>query len=78
MTAIPVEINDTYQITLPEEIRSLLRIRPQDTLLFLIDGDAVFIRPKPKRFTEKLRGLHHHVWSSDPDEWLAEERDSWG
>lgn len=79
MTTISSQVSDKYQVVIPKEVRQLLDIQPRDTLLFLIDGDTVLIRPKPKSFTKTLRGLHSHIWSSleqSNEEWLEQERSS--
>lgn len=57
-------------------MREILRLQPRDTLLFLVDGDTVILRPQPASFTQALRGLHQELWP-DPDEWLEQERSSW-
>lgn len=76
MTSIPAQVSTKYQVVIPKEVRELMNIQPRDTVLFLIDGDTVLMRPKPKSFTQTLRGLHRHVWS-DSEKWLEEERSSW-
>jgi AbrB family looped-hinge helix DNA binding protein len=77
MTAISAQISDKYQVVIPKEVRQKLNLQPRDVLLFLIDGDSVFIRPKPASFTKKLRGLHKEIWPADTEQWLAGERASW-
>lgn len=80
MATISSQVSEKYQVVIPKEVRQTLNIQPRDTLLFLIDGETVFIRPKPKNFTEKLSGLHSHVWSSrkmSSEEWLEQERSAW-
>ena len=76
MEAFSARISAKYQVVIPKAVREALRIRPQDNLLFLVDGDTVIIRPQPASFTEVLEGLHQHLWP-DPDTWLEEERSSW-
>lgn len=76
MTTIPAQISTKYQVVIPKEIRELMNLQPRDTLLFLIDGDTVILRPKPKSFTKTLRGLHRHIWA-DSEKWLEDERSSW-
>ncbi len=76
MTTIPAQISTKYQVVIPKEIRELMNLQPKDTLLFLIDGDTVILRSKPKSFTKTLRGLHRQIWS-DSEQWLEEERSSW-
>ena len=65
-----------YQVVIPKAIREALRIRPQDSLLFLVDEDTVILRPQPSSFAEAHHGLHRHLWP-DPDAWLEKERGSW-
>lgn len=77
MTTITAQISEKYQVVIPKEVRQILHLRPRDTLLFLIDGDTVIIRPKPLNFTDTLRGLHKDVWPANSEQWLAEERATW-
>jgi AbrB family looped-hinge helix DNA binding protein len=77
MTTITAQISEKYQVVIPKEVRQILHLRPRDTLLFLINGDTVIIRPKPLNFTDSLRGLHKEVWPANSEQWLAEERATW-
>jgi AbrB family looped-hinge helix DNA binding protein len=76
MQAIAVRMSTKYQVVIPKLVRDTLHLRPQDSLLFLVDGDTVLLCPQPASFTQVLRGLHQELWP-DPDEWLEEERSSW-
>lgn len=76
MQAIATQISTKYQIVIPKPVREALSIRPQDALLFIIDGDTVSVRPRPASLTTALRGLHAELWP-DPDGWLEGERSSW-
>jgi AbrB family looped-hinge helix DNA binding protein len=76
MKAITARVSAKYQVVIPKAVREALHIRPQDDLLFLLDGDMAVIRPQPASFTEALRGLHQDIWP-EPDAWLEEERSSW-
>lgn len=73
METISARISSKYEVVLPKAVRAALRLRPQDRLMFLIDGDTVIIRPQPERFTEAMKGLHRDIWP-DPDTWLEELR----
>jgi AbrB family looped-hinge helix DNA binding protein len=78
MIAVSAQVSDKYQVVIPREVRQKLNLHPRDTLLFLIDGDTVIIRPRPVSFTATLRGLHQEVWADvDVDEWLTQERSAW-
>lgn len=76
MQTVTTPISSKYQIVIPKPVREALRIRPRDSLLFIIDGDTVIVRPRPASLTTALRGLHADLWP-DPDRWLEEERSSW-
>ena len=76
MEAFTARISAKYQVVIPKAVREALRIRPQDNLIFLVDGDSVIIRPQPTSFTDMLEGLHSHLWA-DPETWLEKERASW-
>ena len=78
MTTVAAEISEEYQLVIPQEVRQVLNLQPRATLLFLIEGDCVIIRPKPVSFTQTLRGLHQTVWADvDVDAWVAAERAAW-
>ena len=76
MHAVAARLNSKYQVVIPKQIREILRLGPQDSVLFLVDGDTVVLRRQPANLTAALRGLHQDLWS-EPDDWLEEERASW-
>lgn len=77
MSAITAKVSARYRVVIPKEVRELLHIQPEDTILFLIEGERAYLRPRPQSFTETLRGLHRHVWADDPEAWLEGERAAW-
>jgi AbrB family looped-hinge helix DNA binding protein len=78
MIAIAAQVSEKYQVVIPREVRQHLKLQPRDTLLFLIDGATVIVRPRPASFTTTLRGLHQELWADlDVDEWLQQERSAW-
>jgi len=76
MQVIVARMSTKYQVVIPKPVREALHLRPQETLLFLVDGGTVILRPRPERFTEALQGLHQEIWP-DADTWLEEERATW-
>lgn len=76
MQAVATQISTKYQVVIPKSVREALGVRPQDSLLFVIDGDTIIVRPRPASLTAALRGLHAGLWS-DPETWLEGERASW-
>ena len=77
MDAISAKVSAKYQIVIPKQVRETLNLHPSDTLLFLIDGGEVYMRPQPESFAATLRGLHRHVWQEESREWLEAERSAW-
>ena len=76
MQTIVARVSAKYQVVIPKAVREALGLRPRDSVLFLLDGDTVILRPWPDSFTEALQGLHSEIWP-DPDVWLEEERSTW-
>ena len=77
MKTATARVSTKYQMVIPKEVRKALEIKPHDQVIFLIDGNRVYLRPRPKSFTEKLSGLHAHVWQQPVEQWLQKERESW-
>lgn len=85
MITATAQVSTKYQVVIPKEVRDVLAVRPGGRLLFLVDGDVVFVRPEPANYTEVLRGLHRDVWAAvaaaagadDPAAWLEVERAAW-
>ena len=75
-TYVSARLSTKYQLVIPKEVREALNLQPNDSVLFLIEGDSVYIRPRPQSFTRTLSGLHRHVWANS-DQWLDEERSTW-
>ncbi len=76
MQAVATQISTKYQVVIPKLVREALGVRPQDSLLFVMDGDTIIVRPRPASLTTALRGLHADLWP-DPEVWLEGERASW-
>jgi AbrB family looped-hinge helix DNA binding protein len=75
-TYVSARLSTKYQLVLPKEVREALDLQPNDSVLFLIEGNSVYMRPRPQSFTHKLTGLHSHVWNNS-DDWLEKERSTW-
>ena len=76
MQAVATQVSTKYQVVIPKLVREALGIHPHDSLLFVISGDTVIVRPQPASLTTALRGLHAELWP-DPAAWLEEERSAW-
>lgn len=76
MKTIAARVSSKYQVVIPKEIRESMGLKPRATVLFLLDGDTVILRPRPESYADALRGLHAELWE-DAEGWLEEERSSW-
>lgn len=81
MITATAQVSTKYQVVIPKEVREVLDVHPGERLLFLVDGDVVYMRPEPADYTAALRGLHRDVWSGldagGMASWLEAERDAW-
>ena len=71
---IEVTLSTTNKITIPEEVRKSLGLRPGDKLLMTVRGRSLILVRKPKSFHESIRGLARNVY---PHGYLRKERQSW-
>lgn len=69
-------VNAKGQVIIPKSVRDALGIHPHDEVIFYLRGDTLILRPRPKSYTETLRGLYADIWHQS-DAWLEEERNSW-
>jgi len=76
MHAVTTLVSTKYQVVIPKMVREALGIHPHDSILFVVSGDTVIVRPQPASLTTALRGLHAELWP-EPDAWLEEERSTW-
>ncbi|MBL8227513.1 MAG: AbrB/MazE/SpoVT family DNA-binding domain-containing protein [Bryobacterales bacterium] len=67
-------LSSKNQIVVPREAREALGVRPGDKLLIVVRGNSVVILPRPKSWSQALRGL---AGQSYPENYLQKERDSW-
>jgi len=67
-------LSSRNRIVVPRDAREALGVHPGDKLLIVVRGNTVTILPKPRSWTEALRGLANQPY---PEGYLDEERDSW-
>ena len=79
-TMLSAKVSTKHQITLPSEARRKVGIEPGDRLSVEVTDDALILRRRPARPSERLRGLGREVWKGvDPVEHvrrLRQESDS--
>lgn len=46
---VTAQVGAKYQVVIPKEVRNVLAIQPGGRLIFLVDGDVVFVRPRTSK-----------------------------
>lgn len=57
-----VRLNSKYQVVIPKAACQAMGVKAGDQLLVLCKADRVVLMPKPKRFGQKMAGLHREIW----------------
>lgn len=77
-TVETIRLGSKCQMVLPLRVRRILGVSEGSELLALPLGNAVILVPKPKSYSERLLGLYREIWAStNPKDYLEEERSSW-
>jgi AbrB family looped-hinge helix DNA binding protein len=75
---LSVKVSTKHQIAVPSEARQRLGIQAGDRLEVEIGDDAIVLRKRPARASERLRGLGAEIWQGiDPVEYVRELRREW-
>jgi AbrB family looped-hinge helix DNA binding protein len=79
MRALAAKVSSRGQVVLPREIRHRFDIKQGDVILFVLEGDAVRLFPKPESYADYTRGLGKEMWAKlgGGERFLHEERASW-
>lgn len=73
-----IKISGKNQIVIPKSVRKSLGVGPGDELIIEAKNKSALIVPRPKNYTEYMRGLGAEVWSKqDATEYVKKERESW-
>ena len=68
------KLSSKNQIVIPREARKALGLKAGDRLLVVVRGDQVILLPKPKKYSEAVRGIAKELY---PPAYLRKERESW-
>lgn len=64
-----VKVSSKHQVSLPSDARRRLGIQPGDRLSVEVTEDALVLRVRPARPSDRLRGLGRGAWAGvDPVE----------
>jgi AbrB family looped-hinge helix DNA binding protein len=70
-----IRVSSKHQVSLPSEARRRLGIKAGDRLSVEVRDDALVLRRRPARPSERLRQLGREVWRQvDPVEYIRELR----
>ena len=69
-----VKLSSKNQIVFPKEARQALRLKSGDQLLVTVIGNVAIVTPKPKKFSQALKGRGKDLY---PPDYLEKERASW-
>ena len=73
-----VRVGRKYRVVIPKKAREALNINCGDELIVSVKDGQILMRPKPKSYTDYMRGLHKEVWTDvEAVEYIKEERKAW-
>jgi AbrB family looped-hinge helix DNA binding protein len=73
---LSVKVSSKYQVSVPSEARRRLGIEAGDRLAVEIVGDALVLRVRSAKPSERLRGLGRESWQGvDPVAYVRELRE---
>ena len=72
---LSVKVSTKHQIVVPSEARSRLGIEPGDRLSVEIIDEAIVLRRRPQRASERLWGIGRGLYGPDPVTFVREIRD---
>ena len=73
-----VRVSKKYQVVIPKKARDNLKIERGDELIVTVREGQVIMKPKPKSYTEHMRGLHKNLWKDvDATKYVEKEREAW-
>ncbi len=76
---LSVKVSTKHQIAVPSEVRQRLGIEAGDRLDVVVVEDAIVLRKRPDRPSDRLRGLAagRGWYAPDPETYLRRLRDEW-
>ena len=73
-----VRLSSKHQVTIPRALCRKLGIESGQELLIEEELGRVVLRPRPKSYSDALRGLGKALWANlDPLEYIRRERAAW-
>ena len=73
-----MKLGERCQVVIPKPVRDALDIKAQDEVIVSVQNGNVIMQPKPRRYSEFMRGLGKEIWKKvDAAEYVRKERESW-
>ncbi|MDL2335248.1 MAG: AbrB/MazE/SpoVT family DNA-binding domain-containing protein [Chloroflexota bacterium] len=73
---LSAKVSTKHQISIPSEARKKLGIEPGDRLAVEVTAEAMILRRRPAKPSDRLRGLGKEVWKGvDPVDYVRGLRD---
>lgn len=73
-----MRLGEKFQVVIPKPVRDALDIKARDEVIVSIQDGNVVMQPKPRRYSEYMRGLGKEIWKKvDATEYVRKERESW-
>jgi AbrB family looped-hinge helix DNA binding protein len=75
---LTVKVSSKHQISLPSAVRRRLGIEAGDRLTVEVLDDAMVLRRRPDRASDRMRGIGRHIWDGvDPVDRIRDDRQAW-
>lgn len=73
-----VRVSKKYQVVIPRQARDALSIDQGNELVVSVRDGQVIMKPKPRSYTEHMRGLYKNLWKDvEATEYVEKERKAW-
>ena len=76
MAISSVKVSAQNRISIPQQVRKLLKIKIGDILLVSVQDGMLILYPAPRSYSQHLAGLHREIWGNS-DEHITKERNAW-
>jgi AbrB family looped-hinge helix DNA binding protein len=75
---LTVKVSSKQQISLPSAVRRRLGIKAGDRLTVDVLDDAMVLRRRPDKASDRMRGIGRHIWDGvDPVDRIRSDRQAW-
>jgi AbrB family looped-hinge helix DNA binding protein len=75
---LTVKVSSKQQISLPSTVRRRLGIEAGDRLTVEVRDDAMVLRRRPDKASDRMRGIGRHIWDGvDPVDRIRKDREAW-